>query len=273
MKDGSGNNKLMRMVSEIGYEVMRPSRRAKQNWPSFWILGFLGSCLFIFCGICLITGFIEETKKDSGMLYCGIFFLLLGLGLLVAVIGTFWIFIIGRNTDFSIDIEIEQAMRKKKYSAERLAWNVYNGRNNVVIINTQNGFFRFYGYSGRFIAEIRIVSYEDFSTYHLIDPKQMDDSVTVLTTLFERFPTRKNRIVSNSMVVSAVHKLYETQSLDQMILCFPCVDTTVETKKLVMKDAYIVPDVPIVNVSPTSEEGRKKNMREQIAMRELQKTD
>lgn len=273
MKDGSDNNKLMEMVSEIGYEVIRPRRRAKQSWPLFRILGFLGSCLFIFCGLYLIKGFIEETKKDSGMLYCGIFFLLLGLGLLAAVIGTFWMLVIRRDTDLSIDIDIEQAMRKKKYSAERLARNVYNGRNNVVIINTQNGFFRFYGYSGRFIAEIRIASYEDFSTYHLIDPNQMDDSVTVLTTPFERFPARKNRIVSNGMVVSAVQGLYETQSLDQMIFCFPCVDTTAETKKLIMKDVYIVPEVPIVNVSPTSEEGRKKNMREQMAMRELKKTD
>lgn len=133
MKDGSDNNKLMGMISEIGCEVIRPRRRAKQSWPLFWILGFLGSCLFIFCGICLITGFIEETKKDPGMLYCGIFFLLLGLGLLAAVIGTFW--------------------------------------------------------------------------------------------------------------------------------------------KLIMKDSYTVPEVPIVNVSPTSEEGRKKTIKEQMAMRELQKTD
>lgn len=89
MKDGSDNNKVVGLAKEIGYEIMRPRRRTKQSWPLFWILGFLGSCLFIFAGICLVAGFMEETKKDSGMLYCGIFFLLLGFGLLAGVIGTF----------------------------------------------------------------------------------------------------------------------------------------------------------------------------------------
>lgn len=230
MKGESDNSKVIGLAKEIGYEFIRPRRRAKQSWPAFWILGSLGSCLCIFCGICLITGFMDEAKKDFGMLYCGIFFLLMGLGLLAGVIGTFWTLVIGKDTDFSIVIDIEQALRKRKYSAEKLARNVYNGRKKVVVINTQDGFFRFYGHSGRFIAEIRIVSYENFSTYHLINPNQMDDSVTVLTTPFERFPTRKNRIVSYSMVVSAVQKLYETQSLDQVIFGFSCVDTTAETK-------------------------------------------
>ena len=99
MKDGSDSNKAIGLVKEIGNEVMRPHRRAKQSWPLFWIFGFLGSCLFIFMGICLIIGFIEETKKDSGMLYCGIFVLLMGLGLLAGVIGTFYTLVIKRGKD------------------------------------------------------------------------------------------------------------------------------------------------------------------------------
>lgn len=250
--------------------------RAKQSWPGFWIFGLLGSCFFIFAGTFFVTTYINETKKDSGMLYCGIIFLLLGLGLLAGVVGTFLTLMIrgGKDpNDFSITVDIDQALSQKKYSAEKLVMKVYNGRNNVVIINTKDGFFRFYGFNGRFIAEMRIGSGEDFRTYHMIVPDQMDDSATVLTTVFERFPTRKNRIVSKAMVVSAVEKLYGTQSLDQMIRDFSCVDTTAEIKNLIMKDAYIAPEIPIVIVSPTSEEGEKKAMREETAMRELQKTN
>lgn len=276
MKDGNDNNKAIGSAKETENEVMKPRYgRAKQSWPSFWIFGSLGSCLFIFAGISLVIGFLEETKKDSGMLYVGIFFLLLGFGLLAGVIGTIYTHVIGKgkdDTDFSIVVDIDQALSQNKYSAENLVRKVYNGRNTVVTINTKDGFFRFYGYNGSFIAEIRIGSAEGFRTHHLIDPNQTDDSVTVLENAFlERFPTRKNRIVSNGMVASAVQKLYETQSLDQMIYCFSNVDTTAETKDLIMKDAYITPEVPLVIVSPTSEEGKKKTMRVQAAIQELQK--
>ena len=274
MRDGNDNNRAIGLDEETGKEVMKPRYgRAKQSFPLFWIFGFLGSCFFISMGIYLIMGF-EETQRDSGMLYVGIFFILIGLGLLAGVIGSFYKFVIkgGKDdTDFSITVDINQALSQKKYSAENLIRKVHNGRNNVVTINTKDGFFRFYGYNSKFIAEIRIVSEEDFRTYHLIVPDQIDDSVTVLATIFERFPTRKNRIVTNAMVMSAVQKLYETQSLEHMIYCFPNVDTTAETKDLIMKDAYITPEVPIIIVSPTSEEGKKKAMREQTAMQELQK--
>ena len=276
MKDRNDNNKAKGLDKETGNEAIRPRYgRAKQSFPLFWIFGFLGSFLVFCCGFYMIIGFIEAPPKDSGMLYCGIFFLLFGLGLLAGVIGTFYTFGISKDKDnLSLVIDIDRALSKTKYSAENLVQNVYNGRNNVVIIKVKDGFFRFYGYNGRFIAEIWTGSEEDFSTHHLIDPDQMDDSVTVLENLFlERFPTRKNRIVSNRVVVSAVKRLYETQSLDMVIYYLPCVDTTAETQKLIMKDAYITPEVPIVIVSPTSEEGKKKIMREQTAMRELQKTD
>lgn len=66
-----------------------------------------------------------------------------------------------------------------------------------------------------------------------------------------------------------------------LLLCNRLVNVEEEPKDLIstgigeypMKDAYIVPEVPIANVSPTSEEDRKKTMREQMAMQELQKTD
>lgn len=104
MKEESDNN-ITELAKEIRYEVIRPHRRAKQSWPLFWILGFLGSCLFLFAGVCLVMGFIEETKKDSGMLFCGIFFLLMGLGLLAGVTGTFYKMVIKgkkKDADFSL---------------------------------------------------------------------------------------------------------------------------------------------------------------------------
>ena len=250
--------------------------RAKQSWPGFWIFGLLGGCFFIFGGTFLVTGYMKAATKDSGMLYCGILMILLGLGLLAGVVGTFCSLVIGGGkdkNDFSITVDIDQALSQKKYSAEKLVMKVYNGRNNVVTINTKDGFFRFYGFNNRFIGEIRMVSGEDFRTYHMTVPDQTDDSATVLTTVFERFPTRKNRIVSKAMVVSAMEKLYGTQSLDQMIYDLSCVDSTEETKNLIMKDVYITPEVPIVIVNPTSKEGEKKAMREEMAMRELQKTN
>ena len=201
--------------------------------------------------------------------------LLLGLGLLAGVIGTFFTLVISKDkNNLSLVIDIEQALSKAKYSAENLARNISYGRNNVVIIKTKDGFLRLYGYSGRFITEIRTGNEEDFRTHHLIDPGQKDDSVTVLQNIVaERFPTRENRIVSYGIVIAAVKKLYETQNLDMVICNLPCVDTTAETKRLIMNDAYITPEVPLVIVKPTSEEGKKKTMREQTAIQELQKID
>lgn len=251
-----------------------PTGRRGQSFPLFWLFGFLGSILFFFCGFYLITEFHKAASNDSGMLYAGIFMLLLGIGLLAGVIGSFYFFVIRKDKDnLSLVIDLEQALSKAKYSAENLVRNVSYGRNNVVIIKTKDGFFRLYGYNGRFITEIRTGSEEDFRTHHLTDPDQKDDSVTVLQNIFsERFPTRENRIVSYGIVVAAVKKLYETQSLDMVICNLPCVDTTAETKRLIMNDAYITPEVPIVIVKPTCEEGRKKTMREQTAIQELQKT-
>lgn len=249
-------------------------RRRKRSWPLFWIFGFLGSCLLIFAGINFIIGFTEAAKKDSGMLYCGIFFILLGLGLLIGVIGTFYTLIINGgkdDSDFSITVNMDQAINKKKYSAENLVRKVSYGRNNVVTINTGEGYLRFYGYNGRFITEIRIGNEGDFHNHHMIDPEQADTSVTVLGTVFERFPTKKNCIVSNAMVVAAVQKLYDAQSLDQVLYSFSWVDTTEEIKNLMMKDVYITPEVPIVAVSPTSEEGMKRAEKVQRAVQELQR--
>lgn len=247
--------------------------KKKRSFPAFWILGFLGSVLFIFGGSYLIIEFHKGASEDSGMLYGGIVLLLLGLGLLAGVIGTFLTLGVGKDKDnLSLVIDIEQALSKAKYSAENLVRNVSYGRNNVVIIKTQDGFLRLYGYNGRFIAEIRTGSEEDFFTHHLIDPDQKDDSVTVVQNLFaERFPTRKNRIVSSGIVIAAVKKLYVTQNLDMVIDDQPCVNTTAETQKLILNDAYITPEVPLDIVSPTSEKGKKKAMREETAIRELQR--
>lgn len=99
MKDGYDNNKIVGLVKETGKEVMKPRYgRAKQSWPLFWIFGFLGSCFFISMGTYLIIEF-EATKKDFGMLYVGIFFILLGLGLLAGVIGTIYAHVIGKGKD------------------------------------------------------------------------------------------------------------------------------------------------------------------------------
>ena len=269
MKDRNDSNNTMGSVKETGIESMKSHYgRAKQSFPLFWIFGFLGSCFFIFMGAYLVI-----MLEGIGALFVGIFFWVLGVGLLTGVLGSFYKVVINGgkdNMDFSITLDIDQALSQNKYSAENLVRKVHNGRNNVVTINTKDGFFRFYGYDGRYIAEIRMVSEGDFRTYHLTVPDQMDDSATVLATFFERFPTRKNRIVSDAIVVSAVQKLYEIQSLDQLIYFLSYVDTTAETKNLIMKDAYIIPEVPINIISPTSEEGKKKTMREQMAMQELQ---
>ena len=80
MKEENDNNKTIGSDKETGDEVVKPRYgRAKQSWPLFRIFGFLGSCLFIFAGISLVIGFLEE--KTPGMLYVGIFFLVLRLGL------------------------------------------------------------------------------------------------------------------------------------------------------------------------------------------------
>ena len=76
----------------------------------------------------------------------------------------------------------------------------------------------------------------------------------------ERFAVRKNRIVNKAQVIKAIEMLYSSQSLTEVVRSLPFVDSTEETNRLIEKDAYILPSVPLS--FPKKQKDRDRAIRE-----------
>ncbi|MCR4640584.1 MAG: hypothetical protein K5697_00965 [Lachnospiraceae bacterium] len=172
--------------------------------------------------------------------------------------------------DLSFVVDVKKAPGKKKYDAQRLAHYLDVCHNNVLLFNTDNGQMRIYGSKGRFTAEITIEKQGNYETYHLTDPSIDDADPTIIGNIFmERFPVRKNRIVNIFMVAGAISKLYELQSLSDLIVALPFTDSTQETARLIERDAYIIPSVPL-NIPKQKDYDRVSREKEERMQRALQ---
>ncbi len=114
--------------------------------------------------------------------------------------------------------------------AERIINDINNGYTDFLTIKTDNGFLQLFGYDNQFVTEIRINVDGDFATYEIADLSK-DSGRDILITPYGEFTPIANRVITKEMVILVVQKLFETSSLERIINTFPCVDTTIETKR------------------------------------------
>lgn len=235
--------------------------RSKQSYPAFWITGGLIGPAFVVMGAKIINQFmkIDPAKRDFMMFVCGIFAIILGLLLLGGVIYT--MVVMGSPDDLSFKVDIHRAKGRKRYDANRLVNFLERSHNNVLLFNSDEGQMRVYGCKGKLIVEICIEDEEGMVTYQLTNPNETDEGLVIVGNIFlERFPVWKNRIVSKEMAVKAIETLYDKQNLKETADSLSVVNTTEETRRLIVRDAYILPEVPFI--IPKKPEDRDKRIKE-----------
>jgi len=110
---------------------------------------------------------------------------------------------------------------------------VDEGKEDFLILNSQDSFLQFYGYNNQFVGEVRInLENGDFRTYAMIDEnkEQLLERVS-LTTPFGDFTPTIREIISLERIRENVKKYYEYINTDDFVKAISCVDTTEETKK------------------------------------------
>ena len=247
--------------------------RAKQSFPLFWVFGSLGGLGFAFAGGFIIHGYmsLNHYEREGGMIAAGIAFLIMGVLLLAGVV--FTLIKTADPNDLSFKVDMDQARGNRKYDPNKLVNYIETGHNNIILFNAAEGQMHVFGSKGKIIVEICIVTREGGGTYHLTDPYVTgEEPVIVENIFFERFPVRKNRVVNKEQAVRAIEMLYASQSLTEVARSLPFVNSTEETNRLIEKDAYIIPSVPLKFPKKQKDKDRaiKENEeREKRAMQEL----
>ena len=214
-----------------------------RSWPLFWICGAMTGLLFVIMGPALIIGNLESDVREAGAIFAGLFFTLLGIGLLIAVIYTK---ILLSDDDLSLRIDLSSYRNRKKYDPERVVKYLSNQHNNVAIIKTDRGMVRMFRAGKVFVVEVTFLSESDYSTFHMIDPEITDTTPVVMQNIvLEKIPVRKNRLVKMEPAQAFLSKLYEVKDIRIAMQGFSFTETSAETKRLVEKDAYIVPAIPL----------------------------
>ncbi len=234
-------------LCDIMYGLLPDSRR-KQSFPLFWIFGSLAGIGFVIMGGCIIHAFsgIDPSERDNAMLAAGIGIIVMGVLLLGGVIYTLKEIMLNPD-DLSYKVDVYRAKWNKKYDANKLVNYLERSHNNVILFNTDEGQMRVFGSTVEFIAEICMPAQNGLITYHLTDPSVTDEQPVVIGNIFlERFPVRKNRIVGKEQVINAIELLCVSKNLTYTANSLPFVNTTEETNRLIEKDAYIIPSVPLV---------------------------
>lgn len=244
--------------------------RSKQSFPAFWIAGSIAGVAFICMGAYSILSNAGENSSDPGFLFFAISTLIMGILLLGGVIVT--LIIMSDPDDLSLPVDVKKAPGRMRYDAQKLANYLDVCHNNVLLFYTDGGQMQVFGSKGCFVVELAITEQVGYKTYQLMNLSVSDVTPVIIGNAFmERFPVRKNRIVDRFMVIDVIRTLYDLQSLSELITAFPFADSTAETVRLIEKDAYILPSVPldIPRQKDYDRISREKEERMQRAIREL----
>lgn len=115
---------------------------------------------------------------------------------------------------------------------------VEEGREDFLILESQDGFLQFYGVNDQFVAEIRInLEDGDFRTFSIID-KDKEHLVerVKLTTPYGQYTPTQREVVSLELIKSVVRKYYENITPDSLLKEIPYIETTEETKSCMGHD-------------------------------------
>lgn len=115
---------------------------------------------------------------------------------------------------------------------------VEEGREDFLILESQDGFLQFYGVNDQFVAEIRInLEDGDFRTFSIIDKdkENLVDGVK-LTTPYGQYTPTQREVVSLELIKSVVREYYENITPDSLLKEIPCIETTEDTKSCMGHD-------------------------------------
>lgn len=100
-------------------------------------------------------------------------------------------------------------------------------------MESQDGFFQFYGIDNQFVAEVRVnLPNGDFQTYSIIDKEKEQQMERIrLSTPYGQFTPTEREVVPLGLVQTVVRAYYEHINAEDFLQSIPCVDTTEETKR------------------------------------------
>lgn len=110
---------------------------------------------------------------------------------------------------------------------------VEEGKEDFLILNSQEGFLQFYGVNNQFVAEVRInLQNGDFQTYSIINKRKKYLLKRIqLTTPYGQFTPTKREVVSLELLKTVVKKYYENINVNDFLKEIPYIETTEETKR------------------------------------------
>lgn len=255
------------MSDIVGYFSSTFMKRSR-SWPLFWICGTITGLLFVIMGPALIIGNLKSDDGEAGAIFVGLFITLLSIGLLIAVIYTK---ILLSDDDLSLRIDLSSDRKRKKYNPERVVKYLSNQHNNVAIIKTDRGMVRMFSAGKVFVVEVTFLAETDISTFHMIDPEIADITPVVMQNIvLEKIPVRKNRLMKKESAQAFLSKLYEVKDIRLAMEGFSFTDTSAETKRLLEKDAYIVPAIPLDFLNKASERDAWMKRKEEKLKRALE---
>lgn len=110
---------------------------------------------------------------------------------------------------------------------------VAEGQEDFIILDSQDGFFQFYGIDDQFVAEIRVnLQNGDFHTYSIINQDKEHETERIqLTTPYGQYTPTEREVVSLDLIKTVARKYYENITEEGLLLTIPYIDTTEQTKR------------------------------------------
>lgn len=110
---------------------------------------------------------------------------------------------------------------------------VETGKEDFMILSSQDVFLQFYGVNNQFVAEMRMnLQNNDFRTFSIIDKdrEHMVERVQLITPYGQFTPTERE-VISLEQVKTAVRAYYENINTEDVVKAISCIETTEEMKK------------------------------------------
>ena len=110
---------------------------------------------------------------------------------------------------------------------------IADGEEDVLIMNSTDGFLQFYGVDDQFVAEMRVnLPGGDYHTYSFVDPEKMQQTQRIsLETPYGRFTPTGREVLTLELLRDVVRKYYENITEADFLKNVSYIDTTEETKK------------------------------------------
>lgn len=111
---------------------------------------------------------------------------------------------------------------------------VKEGKEDFIILNSQDGFLQFYGIDDQYVMEMHVnLPENDFRTYSIINPEKKGLMNRVqLTTPFGQYTPTEQDVISFESVKMVTKKYYENIKEYDFLKEVPYRDTTLETKRV-----------------------------------------